>query len=172
MRQLSHMNGYELALNHKSSQLGALSQRLPAEAFMRLMHYRSDGGRSGFRDYKFPGFEILAVFPSDQRLIIQGPSSGSFSPISGWPERLPDTARWEDVQFDQFIPFRKFDPGAPEVVVAPDSVPELMDMILKLQDPAQKEIRERQRQREREDNRISIVHPFAHVKAQIITLAG
>jgi hypothetical protein len=164
MEQLPHRATLRLAMRHERAGLNALS----ADISYNVMAYMAQ--RGGYIDPRALSFEIIWM-GAKAYFEIMSTRSLAFHAIDAVPQ-------WESperIAFEDAIPFRPLNDDAPEIVVPQHSVPELMEMILKLQDPTQKEIRERRRREAfREEARRSIpesYNPAADIKAQIITLA-
>ncbi len=153
-----------LALKHEAGRVLAITHPVSSYHLHRAM---------GFKEMAPIDFQIAWIGNDARFHIMAEMRPMSFNPISA----IPEFQDIKDLSFEEAIPFRPLNPNAPEIIIPPSSVPELMDMILKLQDPKQKEIRDNvRRDAWRRDVGAKIgdegYKPAADIKAQIIALAG
>lgn len=172
--------GYELqvVLRHgtRDSALYALSAPLQID-YQEISRLMFEPQRLGqiFRDRYF---EIIHMSPEIRVQVIHAPSFMHFDEFQA-VDPFPQMRGVTEVQtFDiRDLKFFKVAPEeAKELVVDPKQVPELLDMILKMQMPEQEAIREREKSRRNWDNYQAQMNPNSlkqerEVRAQIITLA-
>lgn len=126
------------------------------------------------RRFAQTGFEVQHLAPEIRARIL--PHAGgidwarSFSPVDTQIQE-----RFEDIDIRTFKYFKVVDQKK-DLIVRPENVPELLDMILKIQAPEQEVLRARERSREnyeayRSGNMFSEPKPAHQVEAQIISLA-
>jgi hypothetical protein len=169
MKQQLNLNGdFELQLamrmGDRANALYAIShptiiRRHAYEQCKRdLVHY------TNFFSHQY--FEIAHVSPGFQFKILPMMNATSFvnafEPINPLPQE-----RHEDVRDMKF--FKVAQATAKDLIVHPDQVPELLEVILKCQQSTQKEIKSRDRSRENAMNYGA--KPAHEVQAQILTLA-
>lgn len=156
-----------LALKYEPAQLYAMTNSVSYSDLIRF-----DGG--SWRGKITPlTFRVQWVSTTPRIEIWSEPSYGSvsFQPI----DCEPILAQREAKSIEDLIPFRPISTEAPELVIAPDRVSEVLDMILKCQDPRQAEIREAQRRqswKDAQDGGKFGHNPAKDIKAQIIAIAG
>lgn len=166
VERMQNRDSMRLALRHERAGLYAITRDVSTMCMM-------DMARGGDW-WKMIEFEVIWCGSGGRFHIMPQMGALNFKPVSGIPEF--DECEYKDVDFRDAIPFRTInaDPAS-EIIVAPDSVPELLEMILKLQDPRQAEIRERRRReafRDKTGERITEMRPVSDIRAQIITLAS
>ncbi len=98
--------------------------------------------------------------------VVRSGSRFNFQAVDAEPLMMPV----DNVSLRDLCVFRTITPDS-EILVPPQSVPELLAHIQSLQDPKQKEIRERNKKRDARE-RLNDAPKIARVEAQIITLAG
>lgn len=156
-----------LALRHEAAGLYAVSAPVDYRYFVRL-----DDLKAGISNRTVQPFQIVCMGSGIRFRILPEFRALSFQAVSGIPEAEMST----EISIEDAIPFRKLSMDAPEIIMDPKRVPELMDIILKLQDPRQVEIREKRRReayRSRDGEKIpDNMRPISDIRAQIITLAG
>jgi hypothetical protein len=123
-------------------------------------------------------FDVVWMGNDGRFHIMPEPRALNFRSISAMPE-FEELQSWTEVKFEDAIPFKPLNHEAPEIIVAPDKVAEIMDLILKAQDPKQAEIRARKRTEAwralQEPGRLVDAGgyaPAADIRAQIISLAS
>lgn len=162
-----------LAMRHEGAKLYAISQETRID-YGRL-HAAMDN-RIAYAELltQIP-FIIQAVAPSI-RFATMGVSTRSvgfaqaFNPIDPFPQERIMEERIEDFKF-----FKVANPNIRDIIVSPDQVPELLDLVLKAQKPAIDEIRKREQSRKNTrwvHENMGSTKPAHQVQAQIITLAG
>lgn len=164
--------GVQLAMRHgdRENALYALSHHVevPYEAIMR--------GRMGFEGmvqfFRSIFFNIMHVAPGFrfQVMPIRGSFSANFSAFDPTPQQIVE----EDIRDFKF--FKTGTTEMKDLIVSPEQVPELLDVILKIQGKGQNDIRARARSRENfqayQSGEMFETKPARTVQAQIITLAG
>jgi hypothetical protein len=168
--QLSMEQSYEhaslrLAMKHERARLYAISAPVEYQYF----HYMKT--RYGSEPPPIT-FNIIHMSGSIQLHLPQS-RPVSFMAIDATPTWSEDRV----VSFEDAIPFRPLNAEAPEIIVPPQSVPELMELVLKLQDPKQAEIRKNRRREawaagERAHYDSQGYNPASDIQAQIITLVS
>lgn len=165
MEQLYDRNMLRLAMKHEGARLHALSAPVSYQA-MALLN----------PNYQQPvpiEFQIQYMASNMQFEIHPVRGSMSFAAVDAYPT-FEEIKR---VRFEDAIPFKPINHEASEIVIARESVPELMQRILELQDPKQAEIRQKLRKeawRKGEPGNLFSegYKPAADIMAQVITLAG
>ncbi len=173
-----YMNHYgyilRLAMRHRGLGQYAITEEFDATRFV----YNTYGGVS-MGDYRYMDelrnmvLRVRHIAPEIQfqRVKERGRydlMAQRFEPVDMAPQMSYLTENISDFKF-----FRTANPELKDIIVSPDQVPELMDMILKAQKPTQDEIRERNRSRANFDKYgpNANTKPAHEVQCQIITLA-
>jgi hypothetical protein len=155
-----------LALKFAPAQLYAMTSTV---SYTDMMYFNSPNYR---REAAPIVFRVQWMSTSPRIEIMSQPVGGfRFEAI----DCEPMLANREVKSMDELIPFRPISTEAPELIIAPDRVAEVLDMILKCQDPRQAEIREAQRRQSWKDAQDSGKfghNPTKDIKAQIIAIAG
>jgi len=165
MEQVQDYDGVRLrlALRHEAGRIHALSHVVTAQAFYRAQLEKV---------WEHIVFNIAWVGNDARFHVFPQPRPLDFKAVSA----VPEFTRSQEIRFEDAIPFKPLNMDAPEIIVPPQSVPELMDMILKLQDPRQAEIRARRRREAwkagAEPGASDGYSPAADIKAQIISLSA
>ena len=121
--------------------------------------------------WEFPiPFQVIMVGNDIRCQIIPMMGAGQWGAF----DATPQYHQTQEVKFEDLVPFRPISTDAKEIVIAQDNVPAMLEAILKLQDPKQAEIRERQRKEAwLVDAGLKEGYaPQRDIRAQIITLAG
>lgn len=174
MKQDVQHHAFQLALHHPHLKLFALSRNYDDFYFMRYagdpMYARNIQDRFIF-DIVHLASRIEVILHEGMLDSIRHPLRrfGTFSPVDAEPQ-------WERMErrqsLEDFMLFRPIN-NSRNVIVDPNDVPQLMEMILKAQSPQQEEIRQRQRSRE---NMAYVIDagllPRHDIHAQIITIAA
>ncbi len=90
--------------------------------------------------------------------VMREPRYGGFTPVSALPETSDSST--SEMKFEDLVPFRAVNPNAEQIIVAPDSVPQILDLLLKIQSPAARERRLRQQRTD--------VRRAADIQAQVL----
>lgn len=97
--------------------------------------------------------------------------SSEFNAIDAMPQMRTKEESIQDFKF-----FKMANPESQELIITPDRVPEILDLILKAQSKDQAEIRERMKSRENlrqyKNGDMFDAKPDRNICAQLITLAG
>lgn len=164
MEQLQVYDGVQLrmALKHEAGRIFAITHPVSSRAMYMLASAASPP----------PIFNIAWVGNEARFMIFPQPRAMAFSAVSA----VPEYERTTEIKFEDAIPFRPLNHSAPEIVIAQQSIPELMELVLKLQDPKQKEIRESRRKEAWRRGESGYEHsegykPASDIRAQIISLA-
>jgi hypothetical protein len=170
MEQLVDRAACRLAMKHEASRIFAISHPVSYER----MHFMAQPMGAGWREVPPLRFDIMWMGTGASFRIFAEPRSMNFQAVDAMPSFEQTT---KEIRFEDAIPFRPLNNDAPEIVIAKQSVQELMELILKIQDPVQKDIRERRRKeawRASEDgNQYSEGYrPQADILAQVISIAG
>jgi hypothetical protein len=143
--------GVRLALHHRKSGLQALTNTVP------MLELRAAVTKSaGYDIIKHITFQVVHVGTDTRFQIIPMVGPVSFKAIDATPEW--SEVKSSEISFHDLIPFRTVNPDAEQIIVAPDSVPQILDLLLKCQAPVQRRIRQNER-----------VRSAADVAAQIVT---
>lgn len=161
-----------LALRHEGARLYAITNSINLRA-SELYSAATEKLRTYQHLVSIP-FHVQVIgnsieFRHVQSIMSSGLMRDSFQPINSVPEMGELTENIRDFKF-----FKTINPTMKDIVVDPSQVPELLDMILKVQRPTQEQIRKREKSRENLEwmrNGFE-VKPAHQVQAQIITLAG
>lgn len=161
----------QLALRHDGAKLYAISHqiRIPHEQLYACM-----SNRENFHVFVSNQiFHIQAVAPGIQFHCIPMTTGlgfkESFRPVDPFPQER------ETIDLRDFKFFKVGNPSLKEIVVDPEQVPELLELVLKAQGPTMQEIKRREQSRAntawvREN--MGSTKPAHQVQAQIITLAS
>lgn len=156
-----------LALRHEAAGLYALTSHVT----LRDM-YAMPSDPNWWQ--KIPPFQVVWCGSNARFQVMPHMGSFNFAPVSGIPEFAQ--VSYKDIDFRDAIPFRKISMDlTSEIIIDPNSVPELMSMILKLQDPKQMEIREKRRReafKDKQGQPMEEMRPITNIQAQIVTLVG
>jgi hypothetical protein len=132
----------QLILRHEASKIHAMTAPLELRPHIYSMdrYFRDDPSTTHMM---LAGFDIIAMGSQVQVHVIHRPefSFKDFHPVDCEPRTLHE----ERVDIANLKIFRPISSDAPEIIIPTQSVAEMMDMVLKLQDPVQKEIRDRRR---------------------------
>lgn len=163
IEHMQHMDSFRLAMKYEPARLFAVTHAVTFHV-MELM-------RNPYAAAEHLIFNVACIGNGLRFQIIPNMGPMAFTPF----DATPAFTQTEVHSIEDLIPFRPVNPDAPEIVIAPSSVPELMDMILKLQDPKQKEIREKARKEAWRRGEAGNQHsegysPAADIKAQIIAM--
>lgn len=174
MKQDVQHNAFQLALHHPHLKLFAISRHYDDFHFMQIardpMYARKIIDHFVF-DIEHLSSRIEVILHEGAFDSIRHPLRRfwTFSPVDGEPqwERLERRQSLEDYMLFRPINHSK------DIIVDPNDVPQLMEMILKAQSPQQEEIRQRQRSRE---NMAYVIDagllPGHDIHAQIVTIAA
>lgn len=165
---------YRLALKHEPAKLYAISNQLRVPMQLLYGVYGGDNPMSLINFFKETGFQIICVAPHIQfqvHAVNHQPSFSAFDAEPQW-EKMSKNVSLEDIAV-----FRPLNADS-EIVVHPDSVPELLEKIRAVQAPLQKEIREKRRlEAFRKSNEGQIItdgfggyNPAKEIKAQLIVV--
>lgn len=159
------IDGIRLALKHEKAGLYALTVPVAMSAVHAWRH--GDHGATIPFHVQYMGSNArLQIIPVRT-------SMKSWNAFDATPEMCWDV---RELTFDELIPFRPLSADAPEIVIPQGNVSELLALALQMQDPKQKEIRERQRKQALRDVQSGAAtegyDPRGDIRAQIITLAG
>lgn len=121
-------------------------------------------------------FEIQYVAPGFKfRIMPQMGNASSF--LNSWQgvDARPQVREETEIDIRNFKFFKMANPSLKDIIVSPEQVPELMNMVLKAQEATMKEVRAREKSREnlqkfREE--MMDVKPAHRIQAQIITLCA
>jgi hypothetical protein len=166
-----------LAMRHEKAGLYALSapvawdqrREYAYQTSMREPGYVHQTALGADWDYSLT-FQIIYVGSNARFQIIPQSRAMFFQPIDAFPA----VEQVQELDFDQAIPFRTISAEAPELVVDPDKVGQIMELILKAQSPKQAEIRQETRRRAwRERDATSQGYDArADIRAQIVSLTA
>jgi hypothetical protein len=152
--------GWELAVSHRD--YGDTMQLAMHHRGLRLIGV-SHEARWACHDDRPPLFEVQAVTAVDA---IRFMESVRLAPLDSF-ELIDARSRIVDASADTFRRlFAPFDKQAPEIIVAPETVQDLLDRIRSMQAPEQAAIRQRNARRERDAD------PARRFHASIVTLAA
>jgi hypothetical protein len=182
MRQmtLAHWGGMELQLAMQIGEKGSNAMyalSAPIQVEVGRLHSALANRHAYVEFLAHLGFEIQYMAPNFQFRIIPTVSRtgvnaflNSWEPIDAIPQ-----IRDEEINMADFKFFKVANPKLQDIIVSPEQVPELMNMVLKAQEISLKSIRAREKSREnlqrfRED--MMDVKPARNVQAQIITLCA
>lgn len=131
----------QLILRHEPTKLHAITHPSRVQPYVM--------GMSGyFNDINHMiakvGLDVMAMGTDVRAEIITMPSGFSFASFEA-VDCEPRTIEIEHVGLSDLKIFRPISSDAPEIIIPTHSVAEMMDLVLKLQDPVQKEIREKRR---------------------------
>lgn len=165
--QLVNRHAIRLALKFEPARVFALTNAVSMKDFYEWdQRGRSVSCPIGFHVQHIANDMRFQIMPMSYR--------PSFAPI----DATPAFEERQEVRFEDLIPFRPLSIDAPEIVIAQADVSELLDAIIKKQDPKQKEIRERVRRDEwrkgQDGGAMPSIgyNPVRDIRAQIITLAS
>lgn len=154
-----------LALRHEKLRLYALTNGI--ELTMDMIHRLHTMDRP---DATFLCFEVITMGGEGQMVTVMGEMPKTvFMPVDTFPEYSTGYSR--NYLKDMCI-FRTIPTEAPELVVAPEKVHEILDLLLKAQDPKQAEIREKKRRAAWCPNNTEGYNARADIRAQIVSIAG
>jgi hypothetical protein len=166
----------ELAMKHAGAGLYGITNVVHVEMarIYDLLH-----GNTGYAAlFTDVGFEVRCIAPDIRCKIFPIQTTGSvrefanaFSPVDPRPQDRESS----EVSVRDFKFFKVANPTLQDIIVSPDQVPQLLEMVLKAQEPTMQGIRARERSRESEkwvNEEFRSVLPAHHVQAQLITLAG
>lgn len=163
-QQDMRMDGIRLSMKHEAAHLYAMTNFVAAQTIVQA------GRNPDFWSNIIFHVECIA---SDMKFHIQTDRNMSnWAAIDARPEYSPN---FEIKHIEDLVPFRAISDTAPEIVLTPASVDELLALALKMQDPKQKEIREKARKEQwklRNDGRVDDTNSAKDIKAQIVTLVG
>ncbi len=170
MRQgLSPYRGdYELQLVIRHSGTGLAGMSAP----MRLERTWSDAGN--MLRLLETGFH-MQYLNSDVKYRMETSQIHSFVSSFEAVDVFPQERELGEVSIHEFKFFKVASPNLKDIIVCPELVPELLDMVLKAQSPKMKEIQARERSRANTQwarENIGSVKPAHQVQAQLITLAS
>lgn len=162
-REFDLSMGYRLAMSHPRYGVRGITSenRDLYEEYIRMMNYDSIN-----RIKDLPPFNVdmmgtdIKVQAIYQSAVPDMAFSDKWTPIDANPMHVMDC------KLSEIVPFRPI--GGEEIIVAPDTVPGLLEKILELQDPKQKEIREKARKEARRQGKVEI-DPAMNCHAQIIS---
>lgn len=170
MRQDVYQRSIQLSMRHEQMKLFALSRSMDLD----YMQYSSRNHDNFYRHFVFVidsvATKMEIVLHSSEFLSMRHPISHfeGYSPV----DATPQIERLQRRSIEDFMLFRPIN-NTKSVIVDPNDVPQLMEMILKAQQPQQEEIRKRQRQAE---NMAYVIDagliPSQNIHAQIITVAA
>jgi hypothetical protein len=132
----------QLVLRHEGAKLHAITNVSRISPFMHATSSRYAIDYS--RELANAGLDVICMGSNMQTQVIPMPSGFSFQSFEAI-DCEPRTVELEHVVLNDLKIFRPISSTAPEIIIPTHSVAEMMDLVLKLQDPAQKEIRERRR---------------------------
>ena len=160
--------GWQLSAeqNVYSGRLGLIMQYAPCR--LRMLAEAQDFDFFSYRaqhDGDRPTFLISRVF-SDAQVVLSGFDFTKFGPIDAIP-----TMSMEKRSLDDYKLFATPLARTEEIIVAPDTVSELMEKIRKLQQPELAEIRERNRRRAADPGSTAPIQA-QNFHAQIVSLAA
>lgn len=87
-------------------------------------------------------FEVCAM-SHDLRFMVMPMKQMTWKPVSSFPDC--EISRYDEDSIWNIVPFRTMDPDAEQIVVTPESVPHVLDLLLKCQAPKQAELRSKAR---------------------------
>ncbi len=158
-------DGIRLALKHEGAHLYALTGYVASYAVMQCVKDMTIWDSIVFR--------VQVVAPDIRfHIMPERASAISWNAIDARPDFAPN---YEVKGIEDLIPFRPIANDVPEIVLAPASVQELLAMAISMQDPKQKEIREKARKENwkmREDGKVTDANSAKDIRAQIVTLVG
>jgi hypothetical protein len=160
--RMINMDGVRLALKYEPARIYAITSPVP----MREFHQGTG--------YECPVAFNVAMIGNDVRFqIMPMRAAGSWAPFDATPEFVDS----HEMRFEDLIPFRPISLDAPEIVIAQDNAPAMLEAILKMQDPKQAEIRARQRKEawlmgEGLKEPKAGMDPRRDIRAQIISVAA
>lgn len=146
-------HGLRLALSHRASGLQALTSSVPMYEISRELQ------ANGHAIIKSHVFRVITVGTDLRFQVIPMARTVSFSPIDCVPSF--QEYKSSESRFHDLIPFRTVNPDAEQIIVAPDSVPKILDLLLKCQAPAQARLRANERVRASRDIAAQIVTAVA-----------
>lgn len=157
-----HFDGIALAMKHEKACLYALTNSVP---MMRMVRASSPDFRQTV------AFDVICCSSNMHIQVMRERDVSAFFSIDAEPA-FTDT--FERKSIADLIPFRPISVEAPEIIVDPAKVGEIMDLILKAQDPKQAEIRERKRREAWHEVQAGFggYNPVSDIRAQIISLAS
>jgi hypothetical protein len=170
MRQQSNLWGaYEmqLVMRHDGARLYALSSPIELE-YGRLGSCLNDPVRYAELLSQLH-FSIACIAPQIEFHVmpVRGNMFASeFKAIDPFPQERTEKISVKDFKF-----FKVANPSIKDIIVSPDQVPELLDMVLKAQKETISKVKARERSRENM-HAYRDVKPAHQVQAQLITLAG
>lgn len=151
--------GLQIALRNRKIGLVGLSQFISERIYFEVSRF---GGPS---PSQLPPIYITSMSNRPEIHRVEYINSTIDSPHVPWAaiDARPEYHNYSIDTIEDLIPFRKIEvPEEKELIIDPNSVPELMSRILNLQAPKQKEIREKARRERKRQN----------IEAQIITIAA
>lgn len=163
MFQSADMYSIGFALRHEQAGLKGITDTYHSYEIMRIAQSQ--------KDFEIPcTFTVIKLSSQLDIFSMQLPAIVGAFDATPFSSTLANERR----SFDDIFPFKTLAQDAvKEIVVAPASVNELLDMALKMQDPKQREIRERQRKEAFLKHDIQQQYnPAKDIKAQIICLAS
>ena len=174
VKQDMQFNFIQLAMQHRERKLVALSRHYAEFNFMRLAHDQP----SAYRFFDSFFFEIEYLASKMEIVISEASIAGAMRTANRYYEGFypidaePQYEILQRKKLEDFVHFRPIN-NAKNIIVDPNDVPQLMELILKAQSPVQAEIRKRQRQAE---NMAYVIDagllPRHDIHAQIITVAA
>ncbi len=168
-----------LAMRHDGAKLYAVSA--PLEIRINDIHRALTEGGYYYELLRNIGFVIQHVSPNivwNLHEMNRDAFVSRFNAMDPFPQRRVEEASIADFKF-----FKVSNPKVQDLIVDPKRVPELLDLILKCQEPTMKGVRARERSRANMDAYRDMMHgvspvgaaaikPAHQVEAQIITIAG
>lgn len=153
---------FRLAMRHEGAGLQAISSHVEFDFLSRneIDWYR-----------RFPGFRIVWMGSKAQFHVMPEMRAMKFEAY----DAIPQFHSYERISFEDAIPFKTMrNDESKEIVIAQENVEELLEKIIKMQDPKQAEIRKRKRDEAKRYQNATMenVRPLSNVLASVITIAS
>ncbi len=164
--QIAFGGGMSLALKHEGYRLYAMTSTVGMSQIMSLTN-------KGFNSADWTELVFnVQYMASEMEIRVSQPAAAmvGFAAIDAAPCYQES---YKIGGLEDFIPFRPISSEAPELIVDPSKINEIMDMILKAQDHKQAEIRENKRRAAWKDQSFDSkgYNPANDIRASVISIA-
>lgn len=159
-----------LAMKHEGARIFAITHTIDMYQYMQTNFTR--GKLAGLSMADPPMIFNVAAIGNDIRFQIMPTGPVSFKAFDATPQYTEAPL----VNFEDAVPFRPLNNEAPEIILADKNVAELMEMALRMQDPKQREIREKRRKEAWRTGEGEVMrpgyNPSKDIMAQIISISA
>lgn len=151
-QQDTHTRKIRLALHHRAAQLSGITNAVPYTNWIPTIEGRCEDTS--------PIVFTVQQMSSNLRVqyIAMNESSFKWHPIDCFPAN--SHCNFRDLALHEVVPFRTVNPDAEQIVIAPESVTQVLDILLKCQEPEARKRRIAQRNRE--------IRDLSQIKAQVV----